>query len=74
MCLFGGNQQMPVQAAIPRVPQPDSFVSTQAADEARRLAAAKGGSAANIVSDLKSSDVAGARPVLSPTKAVMLGQ
>lgn len=62
----------PVQAA--RVPQPDSFQATQAADEARRLAAARGGSQSNLVSDLKSSDVASARPVLSPVKSVMLGQ
>ncbi len=65
---------MPKQAAIPRTPQPDSFAATQASDEARRLAAARGGSSANIVTDLKSSDVASARPVLSPVKAVMLGQ
>jgi hypothetical protein len=68
---------MPAQAriaAVPRVPQPDSFQATRASDEARRLAAARGGSAANLVSDLTSSDVASARPVLSPVKAVMLGQ
>lgn len=67
---------MPTQTApaIPRTPQPDSFQAQQAGDEARRLAAARGGSQANIVSDLKSSDIASARPVLSPTKAVMLGQ
>ncbi len=73
MCLFN-TPEMPKQAAIPRTPQPDSFQATQAADEARRLAAAKSGSSANLVSDLTSSDVASARPVLSPVKAVMLGQ
>lgn len=73
MCLFN-TPSMPVQAPAPRVPQPDSFQATQAADEARRLAAARGGSQANMVSDLKSSDVASARPVLSPVKSVMLGQ
>jgi hypothetical protein len=46
----------------------------QRGDEARRLAAAQGGSASNIVSDLNPSDVASARPVLNPTKAVYLGQ
>ncbi len=65
---------MPKPAAIPRVPQADSFQAQQAGDEARRLAAGKGGSQANLVSDLTSSDVASARPVLSPVKAVMLGQ
>jgi hypothetical protein len=65
---------MPKQAPLPRVPQADSFQATQASDEARRLAAASGGSQANIVTDLSSSDVASARPVLSPTKAVRLGQ
>jgi hypothetical protein len=75
MCLFN-TPQMPVQAAAapPRTPQPDSFQAQQASDEARRLAAARSGSQANLVSDLKSSDVASSRPVLSPVKAVMLGQ
>jgi hypothetical protein len=49
-------------------------VAQAAGDEARRLAAARGGSQANIVSDLKSSDVASQRPVLSPVKSVLLGQ
>ena len=65
---------MPAPAPIPRTPQPDSFQAQQQGDEARRLAAARSGSQANVVSDLKSSDVASARPVLSPVKAVMLGQ
>jgi hypothetical protein len=62
------------QAAVPRVPQADSFQATQASDEARRIAAARGGSQSNILSDLKPSDVMGSRPVLSPVKSVMLGQ
>jgi hypothetical protein len=74
MCLFPSAPSMPAPAAVPRTPQPDSFQAASAADEARRLAAARGGSQANLVSDLKSSDVAAARPVLSPVKAVMLGQ
>lgn len=67
---------MPQQSAapVPRVPQPDSFQAQQAGDEARRLAAARGGSQANIVSDLKPSDVTSTRPVLNPVKSVMLGQ
>lgn len=64
----------PSQAPVPRVPQPDSFQAQQAGDEARRLAAARGGSQSNIVSDLKPSDVTSTRPVLSPVKSVMLGQ
>lgn len=74
MCLFPSMPEMPKQQAIPRTPQPDSFAATQASDEARRIAAAKGGSGANKVSDLMPSDIASARPVLSPVKAVMLGQ
>lgn len=62
------------QTVAARVPQPDSFKAQASADEARRLAAARGGSQANILSDLKSNDVGGVRPVLSPVKAVMLGQ
>jgi hypothetical protein len=73
MCFFNAPE-MPKQAPIPRTPQPDSFQATQAADEARRLAAAKGGSSANLVSDLTSSDIASARPVVNPAKAVFLGQ
>jgi hypothetical protein len=67
---------MPTQSAAPppRTPQPDSFQAQQQSDEARRLAAARGGSQSNIVSDLKSSDVASARPVLNPVKSVVLGQ
>lgn len=74
MCLFQPDIPQQRQAAAPRTPQPDSFVAQAAGDEARRLAAARGGSQANIVSDLKSSDVASARPVLSPVKSVVLGQ
>jgi hypothetical protein len=74
MCLFSAPSMPAAPAAVPRVPQPDSFQATQAADEARRLAAARGGSQANLVSDLKPSDVLSSRPVLSPVKSVMLGQ
>lgn len=73
MCLFS-TPQMPAQQPIPRTPQPDSEIATRQSDEARRLAAARGGSSANIISDLVPSQVASARPVLSPTKAVFLGQ
>lgn len=73
MCLFN-MPEMPKQQAIPRTPQPDSFAATQAADEARRLAAARGGSSANRLSDLMPSEIASARPVISPAKAVLLGQ
>ncbi len=74
MCLFNTPQMPAPAAAAPRVPQPDSFAAQSASDEARRLASARGGSQSNIVSDLKPSDVLGARPVLNPVKAVMLGQ
>lgn len=73
MCLFN-TPQIPRPTPTPRVPQPDSFQAQQAGDEARRIAAATGGSASNIVSDLNASDVQSNRPVLSPTKAVYLGQ
>lgn len=73
MCLFN-TPAIPKPQAIPRTPQPDSFQATQAADEARRLAAGKGGSAANLVSDLNPSDVASTRPVINPQRSVVLGQ
>lgn len=72
MC-FLPSINMPKQQAIPRTPQPDSFAAGQAADEARRLAAGRGGSAANIVSDLNPSQVTSARPVINPAKSVLLG-
>jgi hypothetical protein len=64
---------MPTPAPPPRTPQPDSFAAQQQADETRRLALAKGGSQANIVSDLTSNQVSSARPVLNPIKSVTLG-
>jgi hypothetical protein len=75
MCLpLMSSPSMPAAAPAPRTPQPDSFAAQQAGDEARRLAAARGGSQANLVSDLTASQVSSARPVLNPVKAVMLGQ
>lgn len=74
MCLFNAPSMPQTAQVAPRTPQPDSFQATQSADEARRLASARGGSSANLVSDLTSSDVASTRPVLNPAKAVRLGQ
>lgn len=55
--------------AVPRMPQPDSDAALRRADEAKRVAFERGGSASNIVTDLVPSQVAGAKP-----KAVYLGQ
>lgn len=73
MCLFSAPQ-MPAPQPIPRTPQPDSDIAVRQSDEARRLAAARGGSQSNILTDLVPSQVASARPVLNPTKSVLLGQ
>jgi hypothetical protein len=63
MCLFN-MPSMPSAPPIPRIPQPDSFLAMDRADEVRKLAAARGGSSANMVSDLTPSDVRGVKPVL----------
>jgi hypothetical protein len=73
MCFFR-MPEAPKPAPLPRVPQPDSDLVMRRGDEARRIAAMSGGASANIVSDLRASDIAAARPVLSPAKAVFLGQ
>lgn len=73
MCLMP-DINIPKPQATPRTPQPDSFAANMAADEARRLAAGRGGSSANLISDLTAGQITSARPVINPQRAVMLGQ
>jgi hypothetical protein len=78
MCFFGSAPKMPVMpqrtVVPPRPPAADNDAAQRRADETRRMAMANSGSQSTLVSDLVPTDVASARPVLNPVKAVYLGQ